>query len=456
MNVVEEKWDEILNNIRREYCPSNIAYSTWIAPLTIYKITDDDLFILVDKEASVDHIEKKYTSPFVVSVAEITGKEYKVSFVTKEENVIEEKMQMAESTKKASAVFERANLYSKYTFDTFVVGKNNNYAHAASYAVSKNPGEVYNPLFIYGGVGLGKTHLMHSIARRVLENDPTKKVLYVTSETFTNEMIDALKVGKTGNELAMITFRDKYRNNDILLIDDIQFIENKTGIQEEFFHTFNHLHTSGKAIIISSDRPPKDIKTLESRLSTRFGWGLTVDITIPDYETRMAILKKKIENDNLENFQIPEEVIEYIANNIKKNIRELEGTLNRLVFLSKLEKRPIDIPLAAEALKDFISPDNNKNVTDELILEVVSEHFNISVQDIVGKKRNADIVIARQIVMYLCRAITDSPFSNIGILLGNRDHSTIIYGARKIEEDLKKDETLSNTVNTIRKKINPL
>ena len=305
-------------------------------------------------------------------------------------------------------------------------------------------------------MGLGKTHLMHSIARRVLEKDPTKNVLYVTSETFTNEMIDALKVGKTGNELAMITFRDKYRNNDILLIDDIQFIENKTGIQEEFFHTFNHLHTSGKAIIISSDRPPKDIKTLESRLSTRFGWGLTVDITIPDYETRMAILKKKIENDKLEDFQIPDEVIEFIANNIKKNIRELEGTLNRLVFLSRLEKRPIDIPLAAEALKDFISPDNNKNVTDELILEVVSEHFNIPVQDITGKKRTADIVIARQIVMYLCRSIIDTPFSNIGILLGNRDHSTIIYGVRKIEADSKKDENLENTINTIRKKINPL
>jgi len=456
MNIVEEKWEEILNNIRREYCPSNIAYSTWIAPLTIYEVTDDDLYILVDKEASIDHIEKKYTSPFVVSVAEITGREYNVSFVTSEEDVIEEKKQIVESSKKSSAVFEKANLYSKYSFETFVVGKNNNYAHAASYAVSENPGEVYNPLFIYGGVGLGKTHLMHSIARRVLENDPTKNVLYVTSETFTNEMIDALKVGKTGNELAMITFRDKYRNNDILLIDDIQFIENKTGIQEEFFHTFNHLHTSGKAIIISSDRPPKDIKTLESRLSTRFGWGLTVDITIPDYETRMAILKKKIENDNLEEFQIPDEVIEYIANNIKKNIRELEGTLNRLVFLSRLEKRPIDIPLAAEALKDFISPDNNKNITDELILEVVSEHFNIPVQDITGKKRNADIVIARQIVMYLCRSITDSPYSNIGILLGGRDHSTVIYGVRKIDADIKGDENLNNTVNTIRKKINPI
>ena len=398
MNIVEQNWDRILEKMKLEYCSSNISYNTWIAPLTVYEVKDNTVYILVKLRASLEHIEEKYLLPFRVCIAEVTGIEYEVAFVTDSQAVIQEKQENTAKKNRANAVFEKANLNPKYTFDTFVVGSNNNFAHAASLAVAESPGEVYNPLFIYGGVGLGKTHLMHSIAHFILSNDPTKQVLYVTSETFTNELIDALKAGKTGSELAMTKFREKYRNNDVLLIDDIQFIIGKESTQEEFFHTFNQLHVSGKQIIISSDKPPKDIETLEARLRTRFEWGLIADISSPDYETRMAILRKKEELDGLERYHIPDDVMEYIANNIKSNIRELEGSLNKLVALSNLENRPIDIPLAAEALKDMISPDSNRPVTPELIIDIVSEHFNIPVAELKGKKRNAEIVLPRQIV----------------------------------------------------------
>ena len=395
MNIVEQNWDQILNKMKLEYCSSNISYNTWIAPLTVYEVKDDTVYILVKLRASLEHIEEKYLLPFKVCIAEVTGIEYEVAFVTDNQAVIQEKKENIIKKSRANAVFERANLNPKYTFDTFVVGSNNSFAHAASLAVAESPGEAYNPLFIYGGVGLGKTHLMHSIAHFILENDPSKNVLYVTSETFTNELIEALKAGKTGSELAMTKFREKYRNNDVLLIDDIQFIIGKESTQEEFFHTFNHLHVSGKQIIISSDKPPKDIETLEARLRTRFEWGLIADISSPDYETRMAILRKKEELDGLERYHIPDDVMQYIANNIKSNIRELEGSLNKLIALSNLENKPIDIPLAAEALKDMISPDDNRVVTPELILDIVSEHFNIPISDLKGKKRNAEIVLPR-------------------------------------------------------------
>ena len=456
MNIVEQNWDQILNKMKLEYCSSNISYNTWIAPLTVYEVTDDTVYILVKLRASLEHIEEKYLLPFKVCIAEVTGIEYEVAFVTDNQAVIQDKKENLIKKSRANAVFERANLNPKYTFDTFVVGSNNSFAHAASLAVAESPGEAYNPLFIYGGVGLGKTHLMHSIAHFILENDPSKNVLYVTSETFTNELIEALKSGKTGSELAMTKFREKYRNNDVLLIDDIQFIIGKESTQEEFFHTFNHLHVSGKQIIISSDKPPKDIETLEARLRTRFEWGLIADISSPDYETRMAILRKKEELDGLERYHIPDDVMQYIANNIKSNIRELEGSLNKLIALSNLENKPIDIPLAAEALKDMISPDDNRVVTPELILDIVSEHFNVPVADLKGKKRNAEIVLPRQIVMYLCRVMTDTSLKAIGAFLGGKDHASVTHGIKKIEAEIKTDEALNNTVNIIMKKINPL
>lgn len=456
MNIVEQNWEQILNKMKLEYCSSNISYNTWIAPLTVYEVKDDTVYILVKLRASLEHIEEKYLLPFKVCITEVTGIEYEVAFVTDNQAVIQEKKENVMKKNRANAVFEKANLNPKYTFDTFVVGGNNSFAHAASLAVAESPGEIYNPLFIYGGVGLGKTHLMHSIAHFILENDPSKQVLYVTSETFTNELIDALKAGKTGSELAMTKFREKYRNNDVLLIDDIQFIIGKESTQEEFFHTFNQLHVSGKQIIISSDKPPKDIETLEARLRTRFEWGLIADISSPDYETRMAILRKKEELDGLERYHIPDDVMQYIANNIKSNIRELEGSLNKLVALSNLENKPIDIPLAAEALKDMISPDNNRAVTPELIIDIVSEHFNIPISELKGKKRNAEIVLPRQIVMYLCRTLTDTPLKAIGALLGGKDHASVNHGVKKIEKELQTDEALNNTVNIIKKKINPI
>ena len=454
MSIVEEKWEDILQKMKSEYCTSNISYTTWIEPLTIYEVKDDTVFIFVSLKASIEHIHDKYLLPFRVCIAEVTGKEYQVEFVT-EDNVQVQKEAVAVK-KQNDAIFEQANLNPKYTFDTFVVGNNNTFAHAASLAVAESPGNRYNPLFIYGGVGLGKTHLMHAIAHFILENDPTKKVLYVTSETFTNELIDALKNGKINNENATTSFREKYRNNDVLLIDDIQFIIGKESTQEEFFHTFNHIHGAGGQIIISSDKPPKDIETLEARLRTRFEWGLIADISSPDYETRMAILRKKEELDGLERYHIPDEVLQYIATNVKSNIRELEGSLNKLIALAVLENKPIDIALAAEALKDIISPDQNRVVTPGLIMNVVSEHFNVSIDDLKGKKRNSEIVLPRQVFMYLCNELTDEPLKSIGIELGGKDHSTVSHGVQKIESLLQEDEALNNTVNIIKKKINPI
>ena len=466
MNIVEEKWTEIIQKLRFEYCLSNISYETWILPLKVYDVIDNTVFLSVNLKASVEHIKNKYLLPLRVCIAEVTGTEFDIKFISENDysELDEMKKEIKETTeqkKRSKYLSEKANLNPKYTFDTFVVGGNNNFAHAASLAVAESPGAVYNPLFLYGGVGLGKTHLMHSIAHFILEHDPSKKVLYVTSETFTNELIDAIKSGRTGNESAMAAFREKYRTNDVLLIDDVQFIIGKESTQEEFFHTFNHLHVSGKQFIISSDKPPKDIETLEARLRTRFEWGLIADISSPDYETRMAILQKKIEIDGLEKYHIPNDVLQYIASNVKSNIRELEGSLNKLIALYKLNQTGgrsiiIDINLAAEALKDIISPDENRQITPESILDVISEHFDISIADLKSGKRSADIAIPRQIAMYLIRTITDTPLKSIGIILGGRDHSTISHGVDKIAADLKTDETLSNTVNIIKKKINPV
>ena len=469
MFTVKEKWEEIIQKLKVEYFLSNISFDTWIRPLEVYDIVGDTLYLSVNLKASIEHIQNKYLLPLRVCIAEVTGIEYEIKFVSKdslpletESSLIKNNIPLKEDSKpknrKMNNVSEQANLNPKYTFDTFVVGGNNRFAHAASVAVAEQPGEVYNPLFLYGGVGLGKTHLMHSVAHYILDKDPTKKVLYVTSETFTNELIDAIRVGKTGNELAMTSFRDKYRNNDVLLIDDVQFIIGKESTQEEFFHTFNHLHNAGKQIIISSDKPPKDMETLEARLRTRFEWGLIADISAPDYETRMAILYKKIENDQLERYNIPNEVIQYIATNIKTNIRELEGSLNKLIALYRINnnQKEMDIKLAAEALKDMISPSQNREVTPELIIDVVSEHFNVPIADLKSSKRNAEIANARQIAMYLCRKMTDTPLKTIGLLLGGRDHSTVNHGVDKVANDVENNETLRNTLDIIKKKINPV
>lgn len=454
MDKILEKWDEILQTVKTEHDVSDISFDTWIKPLEVFGVEGNTLYILVPSEQmTLSYISKKYYLPLKVAIAEIIGTEYEIQFILPEQTRnIRPSNNKGKKTPEPEAS-KRSNLNPNYTFDTFVVGSNNRFAQSASLAVAESPGEAYNPLYIYGGPGLGKTHLMHSIGHFILERNPEAKVLYVTSEEFTNEVIESIR---SGNASAMNKFREKYRTIDVLMIDDVQFIIGKESTQEEFFHTFNHLHVSGKQIIISSDKPPKDIETLEARLRTRFEWGLIADISSPDYETRMAILRKKEELDGLERYHIPDEVMQYIANNITSNIRELEGSLNKLIALANLENKPIDIPLAAEALKDMISPNNTREITPELIIEVVSDHFNVPAAELKGKKRNAEIVLPRQIVMYLCRKMTDTPLKTIGLILGGKDHASVSHGVKKIEHDVKTDEALNNTVNIIKKKLNPI
>ena len=457
LETLKEKWDEILLYLKNEYEISNVSFQTWLLPLEIYSMEQPGnvIQIVVPDANFLGYIKKKYSVMLKVSIEEVTGIRCdNVEFIVEDE-IIRDSIsdnQLINHTQNAVSpvTLQNANLNPKYTFDSFVVGANNNLAHAASLAVAESPGEIYNPLFIYGGVGLGKTHLMQSIANFILKNNPKAKILYVTSEKFTNELIDAIR---NKNNISTTEFREKYRNNDVLLIDDIQFIIGKESTQEEFFHTFNALHEAKKQIIISSDKPPKEIETLEERLHSRFEWGLTVDIQSPDYETRMAILRKK---EEMEGYNIDNEVIKYIATNIKSNIRELEGALTKIVALSKLEKnREINIALAEKALKDIIAPGDKKEVTPEFIIEVVADHFNLTPLDIVSHRRNKEIVYPRQIAMYLCRNMTDTGLQNIGKSLGGRDHTTILHGIDKITADLEGNPTLQNTIDILKKKINP-
>ena len=450
LELLTKKWDGILQTIRQENDLSNVAFKTWLLPLKVFRIEDHVLKITAPFEQAATYVENKYKTFLYVAVAEAMGEEYEIKIITEDE-ASRETAYVPPAKKMPAPVpmdDQKTNLNPKYTFDTFVIGSNNRFAHAASVAVAESPGKEYNPLFLYGGVGLGKTHLMHSVAHYILQKDPTKKVLYVTSEVFTNELIDSIR---NGNNTSMTKFREKYRNIDVLLIDDVQFIIGKESTQEEFFHTFNALHSANKQIIISSDRPPKDMETLEARLQSRFEWGLIADISSPDYETRMAILRKK---EELDGYNIDDEVIRYIATNIKSNIRELEGALNKLVALSNLENREITISMAEEVLKDIISPNSKREVTPQVILDVVAEHYGVSSNDIIGGKRNSEIVVPRQIVMYLCREITDTSYKAIGILLGNRDHSTIISGDNKVRDKLAAGNTsLKSNIDTIRKKL---
>ena len=455
MNTVKEKWPEIIEHLRVEHELSNVSFNTWIQPLKVYDVVDNTVFILVNMNASVEYIEKKYQLPLKVCIAEITGTEYEVVFISEDDDRLNEIQNMAieaNQKKKSKSAAEKAGLNPKYTFDTFVVGGNNNFAHAASLAVAESPGEVYNPLFLYGGVGLGKTHLMHSIAHFILQKNPETRVLYVTSEIFTNELIESIRSGNNA-DMTMTKFREKYRNIDVLMIDDIQFIVGKESTQEEFFHTFNALHGAKKQIIISSDKPPKDMEILEDRLRSRFEWGLIVDISAPDYETRMAILKKK---EELDGYYIDDDVIEYIAKNVTSNIRELEGSLNKIMAFANLENCEINLALAEKVLKDIISPDEEMRVvTPEIIIRTVAEHFDLSASDLIGNKRSSQITYPRQIAMYLCRQMTDITLKIIGDKLGGRDHSTIMNGIKRIEKEVQYSEETREVINILKKKINP-
>ena len=446
IKTIKNKWTEILEYMKTEFIIPDAVYKTWLSPMYPYALKGNNLIInFTDKQLGmmgIDFIKKKYLRYLETSVETILNESYEIDLVLSDD--ISEDDSSVEQKKKRNESYDTLN--PKYTFDTFVVGKSNHMAHAASVAVAASPGEAYNPLFLYSGPGLGKTHLMQSIAHDILDRNEDALIRYVTSEKFTNELIESIRNNKTSE------FREKYRNVDMLLIDDIQFIIGKESTQEEFFHTFNTLYDSKKHIVISSDKPPKDIATLEERLRSRFEMGLIVDIGNPDYETRMAILSKKNETDHL---GIDNEILAYFAENIKSNIRELEGALNKLVALSRLKKQPITMELAQEALKDYISADNHKTITVGYIVDIVSEHMGISSSDIYSKKRSSDIANARQIVMYLATKLTTLSTTDIGKQLSNRDHSTVIHGRDKIEEDLKLNPQLQNTIDVLIKKINP-
>lgn len=451
MDLIREQWEDIKESLKHEYEISNIAFETWIKPLQLDSVVDDMVYIIIpnDKANVSSYINSKYKTIFQVAISEKCNHTYDVSFILEKEAASLSNINKETSSKKSvyNINYENANLNPKYKFDTFVVGSNNKFAHSASLAVAESPGEAYNPLYLYGGAGLGKTHLMHSIGHFILEQNSEMKVLYVTSEEFTNEVIESIR---SGNAAAMTKLREKYRTVDVLMVDDVQFIIGKESTQEEFFHTFNVLHSAGKQIILSSDKPPKEMETLEERFRSRFEWGLIADIQAPDYETRMAILRKNAENCDM---LINEEIITYIATNIKSNIRELEGAFNKIIAFAKLNKVAPSLSLAEEALKDIIYPDKPKEITPQLIINVVSEHFGVNPEDITSKKRNSEFVIPRQVVMYLCRELTDISLVNIGKLLGKKDHTTIMHGVTKISEELTNNAELKNKIETIKKKI---
>ena len=454
MNEIKNNWMEIKETVRREYNLSSISYNTWIEPLKIHNVINNVVNIVIpsDQSHALNYISTKYKSFFQVTISEMFNHMYDVNFILEADAKLNEPVEQEQSmsTPFSNLSYENANLNPKYKFDTFIVGSNNKFAHSASLAVAESPGKAYNPLYLYGGPGLGKTHLMHSIGHFILEETPNTKVLYVTSEEFTNEVIDSIR---GGNAAAMTKLREKYRTVDVLMVDDVQFIIGKESTQEEFFHTFNVLHAAGKQLIISSDKPPKEMETLEERFRSRFEWGLIADIQAPDYETRMAILKKNADSYDR---NIDEEIIKYIATNIKSNIRELEGALNKIIAFAKLNKVDLTLSLAEEALKDVIYPNKPKEVNPPLILNMVAEHFNVKAEDITSKKRNAEFVQPRQVFMYLCRDLTDTSLNNIAKFLGKKDHTTVIHGINKIEEEMRISDDLRSKIEIIKKKLNPV
>ncbi|WP_022769289.1 MULTISPECIES: chromosomal replication initiator protein DnaA [unclassified Butyrivibrio] len=455
--ILRTNWESIKNTIKNEAGITDISYKTWIDPLTVYGFENNTVKILIpsDNSIALSYIVNHYVGFFQVTISELLETVIEVSFILNKdiinneethENVTEEN----NSPQYSSGIsHENSNLIPKYRFDTFVVGSNNKFAHSAALAVAESPGTAYNPLFLYGGPGLGKTHLMHSIGHFIIEHNPQAKVIYVTSEQFTNEVIESIRSNRPEN---MSKLREKYRTVDVLMVDDVQFIIGKDATQEEFFHTFNALHQAGKQIILSSDKPPKEMATLEERFRSRFEMGLIADIQSPDYETRVAILRKNAEDYGR---RIGDDVIDYIATNIKSNIRELEGAFTKIIAYSRLNNVDITLENAMEALKDIIYPDKTKVITPALIMDTVCEQYGTKKEDIVSKKRNAEIVLPRQIIMYLCREHTDASLEEIGRILGKKDHTTVMSGINKIKQLIAYDDDLNRNLDVIVKKLNP-
>ncbi len=454
-NELRQNWDKILEHMHTTFSISDVSYRTFIQKLSVYSVQGDLLTILIDDSSigdSKSFIEQKYSVFLSVSIEEVIGVHYQLKFVALSD--LDSKSPYSEKKASSAQVGRNPSINPNNTFDTFIVGDNNDFAHAASLKVAEEPGESINPLYIYGGSGLGKTHLMHAIANYILEHDSSKRVVYVTSETFTNEIVDAVRGSKNDHSQSIKKFREKYRENvDVLLIDDIQFIIGKEATQQEFFFTFSHLTDSKKQVVISSDKHPSTMTTLDERFRSRFEMGITVDVKAPTYETRMAILRSKVDKENI---QIDDSILDYIASNITSNIRELQGAINKVISFSRLCAKEVTMDLAKEALSDKINPNIKKPITIDYILEMVAEHFNIPIKDILSNKRSNNIAYPRHICMYMCRELTSSPLAEIGNKLGNRHHSTVLHSIEFIENRMKENdiETIKN-IDVLKKKIDP-
>ncbi len=435
---VNELWQRTLNLLKNEL--TEISFNTWIKTIDPISLKSNTINLAVPAEFNKGILESRYQTLIKNAVKQVSFKEYSINFVVPSQENIDKYTNQNDNMDDMVVSL----LNPKYTFDTFVIGNSNRFAHAAALAVAEAPAKAYNPLFIYGGVGLGKTHLMHAIGHYVLNQNPSLKVLYVSSEKFTNELINAIKDDK--NE----EFRSKYRNIDILLIDDIQFIGGKERTQEEFFHTFNALYEANKQIILSSDKPPKEIVTLEERLRSRFEWGLIADIQAPDFETRIAILRKKAQ---LENLDVPNEVITFIADKIASNIRELEGALNRVIAYSTLTENEMTIDLSTEALKDILSANKARIINCTAIQDAVARYFDIRPDEFKSKRRTRDVAYPRQIAMYLCRDMTDMSLPKIGSEFGGRDHTTVIHACDKIRAEIDSNSEIRRTINELKRNL---
>lgn len=441
---IEELWNKILETIKEELSPQ--AYNSWFSQTKVVKFGENELIISAPGDFCKDWLEKHYTG-FIKNILKRTlnsDDNLKIEFRAADQKFsapARSTLNHKKKTKKAEPFLkdDKLVLTPKYTFDSFVVGNGNRFAHAACLAVAQSPSKSYNPLFVYGGVGLGKTHLMQAIGRYITRQNSKIKVLYISSEKFTNEMINSIRDDRT------VAFRDKYRSVDVLLIDDIQFLAGKERTQEEFFHTFNTLYDSNKQIVITSDRPPKDIPTLENRLISRFEWGLITDIQPPDLETRIAILRKKAQAENL---SVPTEVIDFIAEKIPSNIRQLEGALTKLVAFSFFTKKELSVSLAQDILKDII-PLENKKISIGQIQKAVTDYYTIKVNSLLSKKRTKDIVLARQVAIYLSRELTDLSLTSIGEAFGRRDHTTIIHSYTKIKNKIEKDKSFKGIIKNL-------
>ena len=421
---------------------NHVVYTTWIADnLTVVALEEDTLVLRITMENMQRQLMNMHHRRIVDAVSQAAGRRMNVEILTAAE-LRERSSGKAAEEPEDELTGSAVALNPKYTFDTFVVGSGNRFAHAASLAVAEAPAQAYNPLFIYGGVGLGKTHLMHAIGHFILEADPTKRILYIPGETFTNELILAIQQNRN------LQFRNRFRNVDVLMVDDIQFIAGKESTQEEFFHTFNTLHTAGKQIILTSDRPPHEIARLEERLRSRFAWGLIADIKKPDVETRIAILRRKAESENI---TVEDGVLENIATHIDTNIRELEGSLTRLVAYANLTGKPLTVQLSNEALRDLFATQTRREVTPQVIMQTVADYYSITVGDLIKQSRRREITVPRQIAMYLTREMTNLSLPQIGAVFGNRDHTTVLHGCEKIAATLKDANSgMESVVNDIK------